>query len=111
MKTSFLSIQVTVQAQAAEKVKAEVQKVKDKAQGIVDIISADKEVAEVKLEVARPALEEAEAALKTITPTDIATVRRYVIFPNYVTKKNRNIEQVCNGRRIPDEYDAFFTTT
>ena len=68
--------EVTVKAQAAEKVKAEVQKVKDKAQSVADVISADKAVAEEKLEKARPALEEAERALKTIEPSDIATVRR-----------------------------------
>ena len=68
--------EVTVKAQAAEKVKASVQKVKDKAQGVADVISADKAVAEGKLEAARPALEEAEAALQTIKAADIATVRK-----------------------------------
>ncbi|RXN24689.1 dynein heavy chain axonemal-like protein [Labeo rohita] len=68
--------EVTAKAQAAEKVKAQVQKVKDKAQAIVDEIEGDKKVAESKLEAAKPALEAAEAALKTIKPADIATVRK-----------------------------------
>ncbi|XP_036448538.1 LOW QUALITY PROTEIN: dynein heavy chain 5, axonemal [Colossoma macropomum] len=68
--------EVTVKAQAAEKVKAQVQKVKDKAQAIVDEIEGDKKAAESKLEAAKPALEAAEAALQTIKPADIATVRK-----------------------------------
>ncbi|XP_036378537.1 dynein heavy chain 5, axonemal, partial [Megalops cyprinoides] len=68
--------EVTVKAQAAEKVKMQVQKVKDKAQAIVDEIEADKAVAESKLEAAKPALAAAEAALQTIKPADIATVRK-----------------------------------
>ncbi|KAK0068726.1 dynein heavy chain 8 axonemal [Biomphalaria pfeifferi] len=68
--------EVAVMAEAAEKVKASVQKVKDRAQNIVDEIAADKAVAEVKLEAAKPALQAAEDALKTIKPSDIATVKK-----------------------------------
>lgn len=63
-KAEEVLLEVTAKAQAAEKVKAQVQKVKDKAQAIVDEIEGDKKVAESKLEAAKPALEAAEGALK-----------------------------------------------
>ena len=78
--------EVTSKAQAAEKVKNQVQKVKDKAQAIVDSIEADKVVAESKLEAARPALEEAEAALNTIKPADISTVRKLAKPPHLIMR-------------------------
>ncbi len=77
---------VTVQQQAAEKVKQQVQKVKDKAQAIVDQIAANKVVAEGKLEAARPALEEAAAALDTIKPAHISTVRKLANPPHLITR-------------------------
>ncbi|KAG8199526.1 hypothetical protein JTE90_009368 [Oedothorax gibbosus] len=69
-------IDVTKKTESAEKVKNEVQVVKDRAQVIVDKITKEKAIAEQKLEAAKPALEAAEEALKTIKPSDIATVRK-----------------------------------
>ena len=73
-KAGRVLAEVAVKAQAAEKVKAEVQKVKDKAQALVDDIEADKSVATEKLEKAKPALEEAEAALQVSGPVAIAPI-------------------------------------
>ena len=78
--------EVTVSAQAAEKVKTGVQKVKDKAQAIVDEIEADKTIAETKLEAAKPALEEAENALNTIKPAHISTVRKLAKPPHLIMR-------------------------
>ncbi|XP_077977872.1 dynein axonemal heavy chain 5-like isoform X2 [Glandiceps talaboti] len=85
-KADAVLAEVTVSAQAAEKVKAQVQKVKDKAQAIVDEIAADKTVAMAKLEAAKPALEEAERALETIKPAHISTVRKLAKPPHLIMR-------------------------
>uniref|UniRef100_A0A3P9NGZ4 Dynein axonemal heavy chain 8 n=1 Tax=Poecilia reticulata TaxID=8081 RepID=A0A3P9NGZ4_POERE len=78
--------EVTVSAEAATKVKNEVQVVRDRAQKLVDGIEKEKAVAEGKLEAARPALEEATAALNTIKPADIATVRKLAKPPHLIMR-------------------------
>lgn len=75
-----------MKAQAAEKIKNQVQKVKDKAQVIVDSIEADKAIAERKLEAAKPALEEAERSLNTIKPNDIAVLRKVAHPPHIIMR-------------------------
>uniref|UniRef100_A0A8B9MY84 Dynein axonemal heavy chain 8 n=1 Tax=Accipiter nisus TaxID=211598 RepID=A0A8B9MY84_9AVES len=64
IKADKVLAEVTESAEAAAKVKNEVQGVKDKAQKIVDEIDLEKVKAETKLEAAKPALEEAEASLQ-----------------------------------------------
>ena len=78
--------EVTEKANAAAKVKSQVQVVKDKAQAIVDAISVDKAKAEEKLEAARPALEKAENALQTIKPAHISTVRKLAKPPHLIMR-------------------------
>uniref|UniRef100_H0ZBP1 Dynein axonemal heavy chain 8 n=1 Tax=Taeniopygia guttata TaxID=59729 RepID=H0ZBP1_TAEGU len=78
--------EVKESAEAATKIKLEVQGVKDKAQRIVDAIDLEKQEAEKKLEAAKPALEEAEEALKTIRPEDIATVRKLAKPPHLIMR-------------------------
>ncbi|CAF4112437.1 unnamed protein product [Rotaria socialis] len=68
--------EVAVKKGAAEIVKHQVQKVKDTAQTLVDEINRDKMEANAQLENAKPALLAAEEALLTITPADIAVVRK-----------------------------------
>ncbi|XP_071824188.1 dynein axonemal heavy chain 5-like [Apostichopus japonicus] len=96
---------VTVKAQAAEKVKVQVQKVKDKAQAIVDEIEADKKVAEAKLEDAKPALEEAEAALNTIKPAHISTVRKLGKPPHLIMRIMDSVLLLFQTRIKPVELD------
>ncbi|CAF3729197.1 unnamed protein product [Adineta steineri] len=68
--------EVAVRKGAAEIVRQQVQKVKDTAQTLVDEINRDKMQANAELENAKPALIAAEEALQTITPLDIAVVRK-----------------------------------
>ncbi|XP_047128116.1 dynein axonemal heavy chain 8 isoform X1 [Hydra vulgaris] len=78
--------EVTVKAQIAEKIKADVQKVKDKAQSLVEDINVDKGYAMKKLEAAAPALAEAENALLTIKPAHISTVRKLAKPPHLIMR-------------------------
>ncbi|XP_016518823.1 dynein heavy chain 8, axonemal [Poecilia formosa] len=86
IKADEVLAEVTVSAEAATKVKNEVQVVRDRAQRLVDGIEKEKAVAEGKLEAARPALEEATAALNTIKPADIATVRKLAKPPHLIMR-------------------------
>ncbi|XP_009944314.1 PREDICTED: dynein heavy chain 8, axonemal, partial [Leptosomus discolor] len=86
IKADKVLAEVTERAEAAAKVKNEVQGVKDKAQKIVDEIDLEKVKAETKLEAAKPALEAAKAALNTIKPVDIATVRKLAKPPHLIMR-------------------------
>ena len=98
--------EVTAKSTEAEKIKAGVQIVKDKAQAIVDSIAADKSVAETKLEAAKPALQAAEDALKTITPNDIANVKK-LGKPPHLIKRILDCVLILMGKPLdpvtPDE--------
>uniref|UniRef100_A0A3P9DUU5 Dynein heavy chain coiled coil stalk domain-containing protein n=1 Tax=Maylandia zebra TaxID=106582 RepID=A0A3P9DUU5_9CICH len=86
-KADMVLKEVTVKAQAAERVKVEVQKVKDKA------------IAEEKLEAARPALEEAEAALQQF-PKDSINRETVELLQPYFEMPDYNIEtakRVCGN--------------
>uniref|UniRef100_A0A8C5FI26 Dynein, axonemal, heavy chain 5 n=1 Tax=Gadus morhua TaxID=8049 RepID=A0A8C5FI26_GADMO len=98
-KADMVLKEVTVKAQAAERVKVEVQKVKDKAQAIVDSISVDKAIAKEKLEAARPALQEAEAALQQF-PKDSIHEEVVELLQPYFDMADYNIEtakRVCGN--------------
>ncbi|CAB1339925.1 unnamed protein product [Coregonus sp. 'balchen'] len=86
IKADKVLAEVTVSAEAATIVKAEVQIVKDRALKIVEGIEKEKAFAEVKLKAAKPALAEAEAALNTIKAADVATVRKLAKPPHLIMR-------------------------
>ncbi|XP_035999780.1 dynein heavy chain 8, axonemal [Fundulus heteroclitus] len=85
-KADKVLAEVTVSAEAANKVKDEVEIVAQRAQTLVDGIGKEKAIAERKLEKAKPALDQATAALNTISPADIATVRKLAKPPHLIMR-------------------------
>ncbi|KAM4579488.1 dynein axonemal heavy chain 8-like, partial [Fundulus diaphanus] len=86
IKADEVLAKVRVSAEAAAKAMNEVNVVRDRAQTLVDGIEREKAIAEKKLEEAKPALEQATAALNTISPADIATVRKLAKPPHLIMR-------------------------
>ncbi|KAL7306261.1 hypothetical protein TKK_0001695 [Trichogramma kaykai] len=76
---------VNEKRQEAETIKSKVQLSKDEAEHLLKIIVKEKAIAEKKLQAAEPALRDAELALRTITASDIATVRKLAKPPYLIT--------------------------
>ncbi|NXW07762.1 DYH8 protein, partial [Fregetta grallaria] len=99
IKADKVLAEVTESAEAAAKVKNEVQGVKDKAQKIVDEIDLEKVKAETKLEAAKPALEEAEAALNQF-PKDSINEETVELLQPYFNMEDYTLEygkKVCGN--------------